>query len=402
MDIKLAQRLEHIKPSATLEITAKAKEMKQQGIDVIGLGSGEPDFDTPDYIKAKGIEAINQGHTKYTPVDGMTTLKDAIAKKTKKENNLDYSPTEIIISTGAKQVLFNAFQATLDPGDEVIIPAPYWVSYPDMVFLSQGKPVIIVCDQEKDFKLTPDALEKAITKKTKWLVINSPSNPTGRVYSKEELVELGNVLKKYPNVMIMSDDVYEYLVYDENKFYTLAEVATFLKDRTLVVNGVSKGCSMTGWRLGWGCGPKSLIAGMKKVQAQSTSNPSTPSQYAAVESLTGVKEYLPEWLETFTKRRDFISEKLNECPGISCVKSQGTFYVYASCKGMIGKKTDKGEILKNDKDVCKYFLETAKVAVVPGSAFGLGPYFRASYATSFENIKDACFRIKKACEGLNG
>jgi len=400
MSIQLAQRLENIKPSATLEITAKAKEMKKEGIDVIGLGSGEPDFDTPDYIKKKAVEAIKKGETKYTPVDGIVSLKEAIADKTKKENNLEYKTSEIIISTGAKQVLFNALLATVNPEDEVIIPAPYWVSYPDMVFLAQGKPVVVTCSQDNDFKLIPDALEAAITPKTRWLIINSPSNPTGSVYSKKELVEIGKVLERHPHVMAMSDDVYEYLVYDNHIFHTLAEVAPFLKKRALIVNGVSKGCSMTGWRIGWGCGPQSLIAAMKKVQSQSTSNACTPSQYAALASLVEKKDYLPKWIKTFSKRRDFIVDQLNECPGITCSKSQGTFYVYASCEGVIGKRTPENKLLENDQDVCKYFLESARVAVVPGSAFGLGPYFRASYATSFENIKEACSRLKKACEIL--
>ncbi len=400
MSIILAKRLASIKPSATLEITAKAKAMREEGLDVIGLGAGEPDFDTPDHIKKKGIKAIIQGHTKYTPIDGMILLKEAIIQKTKKENNLEYKLNEVIISTGAKQVLFNAFLATLDAGDEVIIPAPYWVSYPDMVLLAEGNPVIVKCDREQNFKLTPASLEKAITLKTKWVIINSPSNPTGMLYSKEELIALGAVLKKYPHVMIMSDDIYEYLIYDHHIFYTLPELVPSLKDRSLVVNGLSKGYAMTGWRIGWGCGHSALIGGMKKIQAQSTSNATSISQHAALAALEEDKEYLSGWLEKFTKRRDFISKELNACKGIECDKSQGTFYVYASCAGVIGKRIPKGKALKTDQDFCAYLLDTAQVSVVPGSAFGLGPYFRASYATSMDNIKEACIRIKKACENL--
>ena len=398
----IADRLSKIKPSATLALAAKAQELKAQGKDVIGLAVGEPDFDTPLHIKDAAKAAIDRGDTKYTPVAGTSALRKAVSEKFKKENNLTYTPDQIIVSTGGKQVLYNAFMATLNPGDEVIIPAPYWLSYPDMVNLAEGKPVTVVTSEDNGFKMTPAELEKAITPKTKWLVLNSPSNPTGAAYTENELKALADVLRKHPHVHILTDDIYEHLTYDGFKFTTIAQVAPDLYDRTLTVNGASKAYSMTGWRIGYAGGPAELIKAMAKVQGQSTSNPSSISQAAAVAALTGPQEFLKEWRNTFKERRDLAVKMLNDADGISARVPEGAFYVFASCKGVIGRKTPDGKTISSDDDFCKYLLEQHGVAVVPGAEFGLSPYFRISYALSKEDLKKACERIQKACSELSG
>ncbi len=398
--MKLAHRLASIKPSATLEITAKAAALRDQGVDVIGLGAGEPDFDTPDIIKQGGIKAIEHGFTKYTPVDGLTTLKKAIINKIKTSNCISYELNEVIVGTGAKQILFNALFSCINPGDHVLVPSPYWVSYPDMVSLAQGETRFVQCPEENSFKLTAEALDNAITNKTRCLILNSPSNPTGMLYTKDELISLASVLRLHPQILIICDDIYEFLVYDNLKFHTLVEVAPDLKNRILIVNGVSKGYAMTGWRIGWGCGPAELIAGMKKIQSQTTSNPCTIAQYAALEALSQKQNYLTSWLISFKERRDFVVKTINDCPGLSCSRPNGAFYVYISCKDLMNTTTPQGRLLKNDLDLCSYFLEEANVAVVPGEAFGLSPYFRISYATSLENLQQACQRIKNACKKL--
>jgi aspartate aminotransferase len=396
----LANRLSRIKPSATLAVTAKAKELKAAGKDIIGLGAGEPDFDTPDFVKAAAKKAIDEGQTKYTNVDGTPELKDAIIAKFKRDNNLEYTRDEINVGTGGKQVLYNALMATLNAGDEVIIPAPYWVSYPDMVLLAEGEPVIVDCPAEANFKMTGAQLEAAITPKTKWVILNSPSNPTGAGYTKEDMKALTDVLVKHEHVWIMTDDMYEHLVYDDFEFCTPAQVEPKLKDRTLTVNGVSKAYSMTGWRIGYAGGPKELIKAMGKIQGQSTSNPCSISQAAAVEALNGDQSFMEPWIEAFKGRRDLVVELLNACEGIECPVPEGAFYVYPSCAGMIGKKTPEGKVLNTDEDVVSYLLESQGVATVHGEAFGLSPHFRISYATSEEALKKACERIQKACSEL--
>ncbi|MEQ9609482.1 MAG: aspartate transaminase [Kiloniellaceae bacterium] len=396
----IAERLSRIKPSPTIAVTTKAAELKAAGRDVIGLGAGEPDFDTPDNIKEAAIQAIREGQTKYTAVDGTPALKKAICAKFKRENGLDYTPAEITVGTGGKQVLYNAFMATLNPGDEVIIPAPYWVSYPDMALLAEGEPVFIPCGANHNFKLTPEALEQAITPKTKWLILNSPSNPTGAAYTRAEMKALTDVLLRHPQVWVMTDDMYEHLVYDGFEFTTPAQVEPKLKDRTLTVNGVSKAYAMTGWRIGYAAGPQALIKAMAKVQSQSTSNPSSISQAAALEALNGTQDFIAERAEAFKARRDMVVEMLNDCPGIHCHKPEGAFYVYPSCAGCIGKKTPDGNMIETDEDFVTYLLESVGVAAVHGEAFGLSPHFRVSYATSTEALKEACTRIKKACEAL--
>lgn len=398
----IADRLSRIKPSPTIAVTTKAAELKAAGRDVIGLGAGEPDFDTPDFIKQGAIEAINKGETKYTAVDGTNVLKDAIIAKFKRDNNLTYARDQISVGTGGKQVLYNALMASVNPGDEVIIPAPYWVSYPDMTLLAEGTPVIIECTEENQFKLTAEQLEQAITPKTKWLIFNSPSNPTGGAYSWDELKALTDVLLKYPHVYIMTDDMYEHLVYDGFKFATPAQVEPKLYDRTLTVNGVSKSYSMTGWRIGYAGGPKSLIKAMAVMQSQSTSNPSSISQAAAVTALNGDQSFLKERNDSFAARRDMVVEMLNQAQGISCLKPEGAFYVYPSCAGCIGKVTPDGKVIKTDEDFVTYLLESQGVAAVQGAAFGLSPYFRISYATSKEALKEACTRIQEACAALKG
>ena len=396
----LATRLSLIQPSPTLAITAKASQMKSQGIDVIALSAGEPDFDTPDFIKDAAKGALDHGMTKYTPVDGLPVLKKAIQAKLKKDNGLDYDLDQIMAGTGGKQVIFNALMATLNSGDEVIIPAPYWVSYPDMVNLFGGVPKIVTCLESSGFKLTPDLLEDAITNNTKWLILNSPSNPTGEVYSAEELAALGRVLLKYPHVMILSDDIYEYLVYDGMTFATLATAAPDIKDRCLVVNGVSKSYSMTGWRLGYGAGPKPLIKAMTMLQSQSTSNPCSITQVAAAAAIDGNRDFLSKWCESFVSRRDLTAKLISQIPGLSCRIPHGAFYLYINCDGVIGKTTPDGQRIENDNQFAQYLLTTAHVAVVSGDAFGLSPYFRVSYATSEAILTQACARIKDAIEKL--
>ncbi|GAB5470178.1 MAG: pyridoxal phosphate-dependent aminotransferase [Rhodospirillales bacterium] len=396
----LAQRLGRIKPSATIAVTNKARELKAAGRDVIGLGAGEPDFDTPDNVKQAAMKAIESGDTKYTAVDGTPALKAAIQAKFKRDNGLDYALDEITVGTGGKQVLFNALLATVDPGDEVIVPAPYWVSYPDMVALAEGETVPVVCSANRGFKLQPDMLEAAITPKTKWLIMNSPSNPTGSAYTAAELEALADVLRQHPQVWTLTDDMYEHLVYDDFKFATLAEVAPDLKERTLTMNGVSKAYCMTGWRIGFAGGPKDLIKAMAKIQSQSTSNPSSISQAAAVEALKGPQDFIAAHNETFKARRDLVVAAINRCKGLQCPTPEGAFYVFPSCAGTIGKTTPSGSRIESDEDFVTYLLESQGVAVVQGSAFGLAPYFRISYATSTEALEEACKRIAQACADL--
>jgi len=397
----LAQRMSLIKPSPTMAVTKLAAEMRAEGKNVIGLGAGEPDFDTPEHIKTAAIKAINNGQTKYTAVDGTPDLKKAVIKKLKRDNNLDYNIDEIIISVGGKQVLFNALLSSINLGDEVIIMAPFWVSYPDMVALAGGVPVIVEGKENNNFKVLPEDIEKKITNKTKWIIINSPSNPTGSTYSKTELENIGNLLLKYKKVHIMSDDIYEKIIYDENKFFTLAEIKPELKNRILTVNGVSKAYAMTGWRIGYAAGPKELISSMAKLQSQSTSNPSSVSQAAALAALEGTEEFLINRNNEFKKRRDLVVKMLNNCNGIKCQVPTGAFYVYPSCEGVIGKKSKDGKMINNSVDFSSYLLESEGVAVVPGSAFGLDPFFRISYATSDNILEDACNRIMRACNNLS-
>ncbi len=398
----LANRLSRIKPSATLSMIAKAKELKAEGKDVIGLGGGEPDFDTPDHIKNAAKAAMDAGDTKYTNIDGTPELKAAIIAKFKRDNGLDYTPDQISVGTGGKQILYNALMATLNKGDEVIIPAPYWVSYPDMTLLAEGEPVIVDCPAETGFKMTAEQLEAAITPKTKWLIMNSPSNPTGAGYTREDIKALTDVLLKHPHVWIMSDDMYEHLVYDGFDFCTPAQVEPKLMERTLTVNGVSKAYSMTGWRIGYAGGASALIKAMKKIQGQSTSNPCSISQAAAVEALNGDQSFMAEWIEAFKGRRDQVVSLLNECEGIECPMPDGAFYVYPSCAGCVGKMTPDGKLIETDEDFVSYLLESEGVACVHGAAFGLSPHFRISYATSTEELEVACERIKKACGVLKG
>ena len=392
----ISDSLKRIKPSPTIAVTQKARELRAAGKDVIGLGAGEPDFDTPNNIKNAGIKAIRRGDTKYTAVDGTPDLKKAIIKKFKKENNLKYSKEEITVGTGGKQVLYNTFMATLNRGDEVIIPAPFWVSYPDMVLLAGGKPKIVKCNEADSFKITPAKLKKAISKKTKWLILNSPSNPTGASYTKAEIVKLSKVLTRYKKIHILSDDIYEHISYDKSKYFTIAQISN-LKNRTLTMNGVSKSYAMTGWRIGYAAGPKDIIKAIGKIQSQSTSNPSSVSQAAAVEALNGTQDFIDERSNAFKERRDFVVNSLNNIQGISCLKPNGAFYVFPSCKKLLGKKNK----LKTDTDFVEKLLEKANVAVVQGSAFGLDGYFRISYATSMEKLKVAMDRIKSFCESLS-
>jgi aspartate aminotransferase len=395
-----AQRLARIKPSPTIAVTQKARELQAAGRDVIGLGAGEPDFDTPDNIKEAAYRAIREGQTKYTAVDGTPELKAAIRAKFERENGLDYALDQITVSNGGKQVLYNAFMATLNPGDEVIVPAPYWVSYPDMAVLAEGTPVFVECPQADGFKLRPEGLERAITARTKWLVLNSPSNPTGAAYTADELKALAAVLRRHPHVLIMVDDMYEHLAYDGFAFTTIAQVAPDLYDRTLTVNGVSKSYAMTGWRIGYAGGPKALIKAMGAMQSQTTSNPSSVSQAAAVEALNGPQGFITERALVFRERRDLVVSMLNQASGITCHRPEGAFYVYPSCAGTIGKTTPGGQVLKTDDDFVTYLLENEGVAVVQGAAFGLSPFFRISYATSTALLEDACARIQRACAAL--
>ena len=396
----VSNSLKRIKPSPTLAVTQKAREMKDAGKDVIGLGAGEPDFDTPDNIKEAAIDAIRRGETKYTAVDGTPKLKKAIQSKFSRENNLSYELSQISVGTGGKQIIYNAFMATLNPGDEVIIPAPYWVSYPDMVLLAGGKPKIVQCSEKNEFKIKPKELKKAISKKTKWLIINSPSNPTGSCYTEKELEELSEILIKNKRIYILSDDIYEHITYDGFKFFTIAQIDA-LKDRTLTMNGVSKSYSMTGWRIGYGAGPKEIIKAMAKIQSQSTTNPSSISQAAAVEALNGTQEFIKTRTESFKERRDFVVKSLNKIKGLTCFKPNGAFYVFPNCKSCLNKKDIKNNKIKTDKDFVESLLENAGVAVVQGSAFGLPGFFRISYATSMENLQKALAKIQEFCENLN-
>ncbi len=397
----LSATLDRVKPSPTIAVTTKAAELKAAGRDVIGLGAGEPDFDTPQNIKDAAVKAIAEGKTKYTAVDGIPELKEAICAKFKRDNALEYAPSQITVGTGGKQVLYNAFMATLNPGDEVIIPAPYWVSYPDMVLLAGGTPVPVEATLEANFKITAAQLEAAITPKTKWFLFNSPSNPTGAGYSWSELKELTDVLMRHPHVWVMTDDMYEHLAYGNFKFCTPAQVEPGLYDRTLTVNGVSKAYAMTGWRIGYAGGPEHLIKAMRKVQSQSTSNPCSVSQYATVEALNGTQDFLKPNNIVFERRRDLVVDMLNQAPGIVCPKPEGAFYVYPSIAGCIGKTSAAGTLIDNDEVFTTALLEETGVAVVFGAAFGLSPNFRVSYATSDDALREACTRIITFCEGLS-
>ena len=396
----LSATLSRVKPSPTIAVTSKAAEMRRAGHDVIGLGAGEPDFDTPDNIKAAGIRAIEEGKTKYTPPDGIPELKEAICAKFKRDNGLDYTPAQVSVGTGGKQILYNALMATLNPGDEVIIPAPYWVSYPDMVLLAGGEPVVVPAGLETGFKLTPDALEAAITPNTRWFIFNSPSNPTGAGYSWDELKALTDVLMRHPHVWVMTDDMYEHLAYDDFEFCTPAQVEPGLYDRTLTCNGVSKAYAMTGWRIGYAAGPEVLIGGMRKIQSQSTSNPCTISQWAAIEALSGPQDFIATNNEIFKRRRDLVVGMLNAIHGMECPVPEGAFYVYPSIAGLIGKTSAGGAQITDDEAFATALLEETGVAVVFGAAFGLSPAFRVSYATADEALKEACGRIQRFCAAL--
>lgn len=396
----VAKGLSRVKPSATIAVSQKARELKGEGRDVIGLGAGEPDFDTPDNIKQAAMDAIKRGETKYTDVPGILPLREAICAKFKRENGLDYEPSQVIATTGGKQVLYNAFAATLDPGDEVIIPAPYWVSYPDMVLLNGGEPVFVEATIENNFKITGAQLEAAITPKTKWFLFNSPSNPSGAAYNRDELKDLTDVLMKHPHVWVLTDDMYEHLCYGDFEFVTPAQVEPGLYDRTLTMNGVSKAYAMTGWRLGYCAGPPELIKAMNLVQGQSTSGTCSITQWAGIEALNGPQDFIGERRKEFEARRDLVVSMLNQATGIDCPKPEGAFYVYPSCKDLLGKTTESGKVLETDEDFVTALLEQEGVAVVHGSAFGLGPNFRISYATSTEALTKACERIQKFCASL--
>jgi aspartate aminotransferase len=398
----LAAGLGRIKPSPTIAVTNLARELKALGRDIIGLGAGEPDFDTPEHIKEAAIAAIRRGETKYTAVDGTPELKRAVAQKFARENGLDYGQDEITVGAGGKQVLYNALMATLNPGDEVVIPAPFWVSYPDMVLLAGGTPVPVTCPEQTGFKLRPEDLDAAITPRTKWVILNAPSNPTGAAYTAEELKALTDVLVRHEQVWVMTDDMYEHLLYDGLAFATPAQVEPRLKRRTLTVNGVSKAYCMTGWRIGYAGGPKPLIKAMGTLQSQSTSNPCSISQAAAVEALTGDQSFIAELVRVYRERRDLVVAMLNRAPGLRCHKPEGAFYVYPSCAGVIGKRTPDGRRIDTSEDFARYLLEDAGVAVVHGSAFGLDPFFRISYATSTNALEQACRRIIEACDALEG
>ena len=397
----LAARLGRIKPSPTIGVTQKAADLKAQGGDIIGLGAGEPDFDTPDHIKAAAKLAIDRGETKYTAVAGTAALRQAIARKFKRDNELDYKPEQITVSCGGKQTIYNALMATLDPGDEVVIPAPYWVSYPDIVLLAEGEPVIVASGPDRHFKLDPGDLDRAITRRTKWVILNSPSNPTGAAYTFAEMRRICDVLMEHPRVWVMTDDIYEHLVYDDYRFVTPAQVEPRLYERTLTLNGCSKAYAMTGWRVGYGAGPKHLIDAINMIQSQSTTHTSSISQAAAVAALEGPHEFLAERNAIFRQRRNLVAGMLNEAPGLTCELPEGAFYVYPSCAGVMGKQTPSGRTLATDEDFVTYLLEAEGVAVVQGAAFGLSPYFRISYATSTKALEEACRRIKRACKSLS-
>ena len=397
----LASRLNRIQPSPTIAMSIKARELKAEGKDIIELAAGEPDFPTPSHIIKAAEDAMSRGETKYTDPDGTPALKQAVCDKFKRDNNLEYVTSQVTIGTGGKQVLYNALMATLNEGDEVIIPAPYWVSYPDMVLLAEGIPKIVECPLDKNFILQPEDLERAITPKTKWIILNSPSNPTGSGYTWDDMKKITDVLIRHPDIWIMTDDMYEHLVYDDFKFCTPAEVEPELYSRTLTVNGMSKAFCMTGWRIGYAAGPENLITAIRKIQSQSTSNPSSISQAASVAALNGPMDFLAKNNEVFKQRRDLVCSMLNQASGITCPTPDGAFYVYPSCAGLIGKKTPDGKVLKSDEDVVTYFLETEGIAAVHGAAFGLSPHFRISYATSTEALEDACQRIQRACTALS-
>ncbi|MFO1139870.1 MAG: pyridoxal phosphate-dependent aminotransferase [Paracoccus sp. (in: a-proteobacteria)] len=396
----LSQTLARVKPSPTIAITGRAQQLAAEGRDIITLSAGEPDFDTPEHIRAAAKAAIDAGHTRYTAVDGMPALKRAICDKFARENGLDYTPAEVSVGTGGKQILYNALMATLNPGDEVIIPAPYWVSYPDMVLLAGGTPVIVPAGMDAGYRITPEQLEAAITPRTKWLILNSPSNPSGAGYGQAHMRALTDVLMRHPHVWVLADDIYEHLVFDDFRFVTPAQVEPGLKDRTLTMNGVSKSYAMTGWRIGFGAGPEVLIRAMAKLQSQSTSNPCSISQYAALAALNGPQDYVETSRAVFQRRRDLVVEALNTCPGISCPVPEGAFYVYPSIHGLIGKTSAGGAVITDDEAFATALLDETGVAVVFGAAFGLSPHFRVSYATSDEVLRDACARIKAFCEGM--
>ena len=396
----LSQRLKKIQPSLTVSINVKANALRAEGRDVLVLAAGEPDFDTPQNICQAAIKAMNEGQTRYVPGKGTPALQRAIVDKFKRDNNLSYNLDEIMVGVGGKHIIYNAMMATLNPGDEVIIPAPFWVSYPDIVMLAEGKPIIVKCDASQDFKITPEQLENNITNKTKWLMLNSPSNPTGAVYSFNELKALSEVLLKYPNVLVLTDDIYEKIIYDDGVFSTIASVEPKMKERTLTLNGVSKAYCMTGWRLGYCGGPREIIAGMNKIQSQSTTSTSSISMAAAVEALSGDQEFINLHNIQFKKRRDMVVENLNQIDGINCSIPPGAFYVYPSCEGIIGKKTSAGNTINTDEDFMNFLLESEGMAGVHGEAFGLSPYFRLSYATDEKTLADACNRIERACNNL--
>ncbi|MGE0007106.1 MAG: pyridoxal phosphate-dependent aminotransferase [Parvibaculaceae bacterium] len=396
----ISDSLNRIQPSATISISSKAMALKAEGRDIIGLSAGEPDFDTPDNIKEAAIAAIRKGHTKYTNVDGIPELKKAIAAKFKRENGLDYKVSQVSVGTGGKQILFNALLATVNPGDEVVIPAPYWVSYPDIVMLAGGKPVFVETTIEHGFKLQPDALEKAITSRTKWFVFNSPSNPSGAAYSRDELRKVTDVLARHPHVWVLTDDMYEHLVYDDFVFTTPAQVEPGLYERTLTMNGVSKAYCMTGWRIGYGAGPEVLIKAMAKLQSQSTSNPSSVAQWAAVEALDGPQDFIPANNKVFKERRDLVVSMLNQAKGLSCPTPEGAFYVYPSCAGVMGKTAPSGNVIRTDEDFVTELLAAEGVAAVHGAAFGTSPFFRISYATATDVLEDACRRVQRFCGNL--
>ena len=396
----LSESLSRIKPSPTMAVVKKATELKSAGKDIISLGAGEPDFDTPENIKQAAIQAIKDGKTKYTVVDGTIELKRAVIGKFKRENNLIYNEKQVSVGVGGKHVIFNAILATINPGDEVLIPAPYWVSYPDIVLLAGGTPVVVECEESADFKILPEQIEKNVTKNTKWIILNSPSNPTGSVYSEQELKDIGEILKKFPNVYIMSDDIYEHVLYTKNKFFTIAQIPE-LFSRTLTINGLSKSYAMTGWRVGYAGGPENIIQGIAKIQSQSTTNTSSISQAAAEEALNGTQDFIKKRSDAFKERRDFVVKKLNSIEGLSCKNPEGAFYVFPNCKDCIGKKDINKKEIVNDADFVTSLLENTGVAVVQGSAFGKEGYFRISYATSMKNLSEALDKIEEYCKQLS-
>ncbi len=397
----LADSLSRVKPSATIAVAQKARDLKDAGRDVIGLGAGEPDFDTPDNVKEAGIDAIRRGETKYPPVPGIMPLRQAIAEKFRRENELDYRPEQVIVGTGGKQILYNAFVATLNPGDEVLIPAPYWVSYPEMVLINGGEPRFVDCPIETGFKLSPEALDAAITERTKWLVFNAPSNPSGAAYTAAELKALTDVLLKHPHVWVLTDDMYEHLLYTDEPFATVAQVEPKLTERTLTMNGVSKAYAMTGWRIGYAAGPDALIKAMTMIQSQQTSGACSIAQWAATEALNGPQDFIPRCREVFRERRDLVVSMLNQANGIKCPSPEGAFYAYPSCAGTIGKRAPSGNKIETDQDFVTELLEAEGVAAVQGGAFGLGPNFRVSYATATELLEEACTRIQRFCNNLS-